>query len=93
MIRLSVMYPRSDGTTFDMDYYKSKHTEIVLRTLRPVKWEIDDGIDGPYVAIGHLYFESMDTMGTAMSNGVEATGDVTNFTDVEPAFQISEVVT
>jgi uncharacterized protein (TIGR02118 family) len=86
------MYPKTDGATFDMEYYKTKHTEIVLRTLQPVKWEIDSGVDGPYVAIGHLYFDSMDAMGAAMGNGAEAMGDVVNFTDLESAIQISEVL-
>ena len=57
-----------------------------------MKWEIDSGVDGPYVAIGHLYFDSMDSMGSAMGNGAEAMGDVPNFTDIESAIQISEVL-
>ena len=58
MIRVSVMYPKSEGATFDMDYYKTTHMDIVDRTMKPAKWEIDSGMDGPYIAIGHLFFES-----------------------------------
>ena len=30
--------------------------------------EIDKGLDGPNVAAVHLFFESMDAMGTAMAS-------------------------
>ena len=92
MIKVSVMYPKSDGSTFDMDYYKSTHMEIVNRTMKPVKTEIDGGVDGPYMAIGHLFFESMDSMGAGMGNVGEALADLANFTNVESAIQVSEVV-
>ncbi|MGB0112458.1 MAG: EthD family reductase [Ilumatobacteraceae bacterium] len=92
MIKVSVMYPRSDGATFDMEYYKTTHMEIVDRTMKPAKWEIDSGIDGPYLAIGHLYFESNDAMGAGLGAAGEATADVPNFTNTEAAFQISNVI-
>ncbi len=92
MIRVSVMYPKSEGSTFDMDYYKSTHMEIVDRTMKPVKTEIDGGVDGPYMAIGHLFFESMDAVGAGMGNAGEALADIVNFTNTESAIQVSEVV-
>lgn len=92
MIKVSVMYPKSDDSTFDMDYYKSTHMDIVKRTINPVRTEIDGGVDGPYMAIGHLFFESMDAMGTGMGNAGEALGDIPNFTNAESAVQISEIV-
>lgn len=92
MIKVSVMYPKSEGSTFDMEYYKTKHMEIVDATMKPARWEIDGGVDGPYAAIGHLYFESMEAMAAAMGNGGDALADVVNFTDIESAVQVSEVV-
>ena len=92
MIKVSVMYPKSDDATFDVDYYKTTHFEIVDRTMKPTKWEVDSGMDGPYIAIGHLYFDSPEAMAAALAEGGEATADVPNFTNVEPAFQVSEVV-
>jgi uncharacterized protein (TIGR02118 family) len=86
------MYPKSEGATFDMDYYKTTHMAIVDETIKPVKWEIDGGLDGPYLAIGHLFFDSMESMGAAMGNGGAAMADVPNFTNAEAALQISEVV-
>ncbi len=92
MIRVSVMYPKSDDTNFDMDYYKTTHMAIVDRTMKPAKWEIDSGMDGPYIAIGHLFFDSPEAMGAALGEAAEATADIANFTNSEAAFQISEVI-
>ncbi len=86
------MYPKTEGSTFDMDYYKNTHMEIVGRTMKPVKIEIDGGVDGPYMAIGHLFFESMDDVGAGMGNAGEALADIVNFTNAEAAMQVSEVV-
>ena len=92
MIRVSVMYPKSEGSTFDMEYYETKHMAIVDATMKPTKWEIDSGVDGPYMAIGHLFFESMDAMGAAMGGAGDAMADVPNFTNIESAIQISEII-
>ena len=92
MIKISVMYPKGDDITFDMDYYKTKHMEIVDRTMKPAKWDIDSGLDGPYVAVGNLYFESAEAMQAAMGEGAEAMGDVPNFTNAQAVMQVSNVV-
>ncbi len=92
MIKVSVMYPKSEGSTFDMDYYKSTHMDIVNRTMKPARTEIDSGVDGPYMAVGHLFFDSMDAMGAGMADAGDALADVPNFTNVESAIQVSEVV-
>ena len=92
MIKVSVMYPKSDDVTFDIEYYKTKHMEIVDRTMKPSKWEIDSGMDGPYIAIGHLYFESPEALAAGMGEVGEAMADIPNFTNAEAAMQVSEVV-
>jgi len=92
MIKVSVMYAKSEGTTFDMEYYKTTHMEIVDRTMKPVRWEIDAGMDGPYVAIGHLFFESPESLGAAFGEAAESQADIANFTNADAAIQISEVV-
>ena len=95
MIKLSVMYPAGDDGTFDMDYYKDKHMEIVNRVLKPTRFEIDKGIDGqPFLAVGHLYFDSAEALQAAMGNpdAAETMADIPNFTNTRPQMQISEVV-
>ena len=95
MIKLSVMYPAGEGVTFDMDYYRDQHMAIVQRTLNPSKIEIDQGADGqPFVAIGHLLWESAEDMQAGMMHpdAGEATADVPNFTNATPQMQMSTTV-
>ena len=54
MIRVSVMYPKGDGKTFDIDYYKDQHMAIVHENMGASRTEVDNCVDGPYMAIGHL---------------------------------------
>jgi uncharacterized protein (TIGR02118 family) len=94
MIRLSVLYPTTEGATFDHDYYRDKHVPLAVKTWGLDGAEIDRGIDGPYVAAVHFTFESLDAMGAAL--GSEGTGDVlsdvANYTSIAPVMQTSEIV-
>ena len=92
MIKLSVMYPAGDDATFDVEYYAETHMGIVERDMSPVRTEVDDQLDGPYIAMGHLYFESMEDLQAALGNGEAAMADIPNFTNVEPVMQTSRVV-
>ena len=92
MIKVSVMYPSGDDATFDMDYYKTKHMEIVDRTIKPAKWDIESGINGPYIAVGNLYFESIEAMQAGLANQGEALADIPNFTNAESAVQVSQML-
>ncbi len=93
MIRLSVFYPKADGTTFDHDYYRDKHVPLASSTWG-VPAQIEKGIDGPYEAAVHFTFDSLEALGAAM--GSEGTGailaDVPNYTNATPVMQTSEVV-
>jgi len=95
MIRVSMMYPVSDGATFDLDYYRSKHMgDIVMRTPGVIRFEIDEAIDGPYFMIGQIYFESAETLEAAVNGPTaeEAWADVPNFTNVQPVMQVSRIL-
>ena len=50
MIRLSVFYPKTEGASFDHDYYRDKHVPLACQTwgIDASKAQIDKGIDGPY---------------------------------------------
>jgi uncharacterized protein (TIGR02118 family) len=94
MIRFSVLYPATEGATFDHDYYANKHVPLAVKTWGLEAAEIDKGLNGPYVAAVHFVFDSIETMGTAM--GVPATADVmadvANYTTITPVTQTSEII-
>jgi uncharacterized protein (TIGR02118 family) len=94
MIRLSVFYPSSEGSTFDHDYYRDKHVPLAVKSWGLDGAEIDKGIDGPYVAAVHFTFESMDALGAAMGQPgtAEVMADVANYTNIAPVLQTSEIV-
>jgi uncharacterized protein (TIGR02118 family) len=101
MITVSVLYPNSDGASFDHDYYKDKHIPMVAEklgsALKGVKVErgIAGGAPGtpaPYVAIAHLSFDSVEDFQNSFGpNAQEILADIPNYTAIEATFQISEV--
>jgi uncharacterized protein (TIGR02118 family) len=93
MIRMSVLYPNGDGTTFDHDYYRDKHVPMAVATWEPVSAEIDRGLNGPYVAAVHFTFASIDDMKAALALEASAaiTADVPNYTNATPVLQTSEI--
>jgi uncharacterized protein (TIGR02118 family) len=103
MIRVSVMYRSGDGKKFDHDYYVNKHMKLVRERWGGMglqKIEVDRGVAGgapgspaPFVAIGHVYFGSIDQFQKAAStHGKELFADVPNFTNITPELQIAEVI-
>jgi uncharacterized protein (TIGR02118 family) len=72
-----------------------------LGGLGLLRWEVDKGLAGgapgapaPFACIGHLYFNTVDEFQAAMkAHGKELVADVPNFTNIQPQFQISEVIT
>ncbi len=94
MIRLSVLYPATEGATFDHDYYREKHVPLAVRAWGLDGAEIDKGLDGPYVAAVHFKFASTEAVQAAMA--AEGTGavlaDVANYTTIAPVLQTSEIV-
>jgi uncharacterized protein (TIGR02118 family) len=93
MIRLSVLYPATDGATFDHDYYRDKHVPLACQTWG-VEAQIDKGINGPYVAAVHFMFDSLDQIGEKMGlpGTADIMADVANYTTIAPQMQTSEIV-
>ena len=94
MIRLSVLYPATEGATFDHDYYRDQHVPLACKTWGLAGADIDRGLNGPYVAAVHFHFESMEAMQAALAaEGTAAVGaDVANYTTIKPVQQVSEIV-
>jgi len=95
MIRVSMMYPVTEGATFDLEYYRTTHMgDIVKRPPGVVRYEIDEALEGPYFIIGQIYFESSEDL-QAATNGPtadEAWADVPNFTNLQPVMQVSRIL-
>jgi uncharacterized protein (TIGR02118 family) len=101
MIKVSVLYPNGDGTTFDIAYYSEKHMPMVKDLCGDAckGIAVDQGLGGAepgsppaYVAIGHLLFESVDEFQAAFAPHAEQImGDIVNYTNAAPTVQISEV--
>jgi uncharacterized protein (TIGR02118 family) len=94
MIRLSVLYPTTEGASFDHGYYHDVHVPLAVRTWGLDGASIDKGIDGPYVAAVHFTFASLEAIGEAMGKPgtADVLGDLPNFTTIAPVMQTSEMV-
>jgi uncharacterized protein (TIGR02118 family) len=102
MIKVSVMYPNTEGSTFDMTYYCGTHIPMVRQRLGAALKgvTVEQGIRGeepgspaPYLALGHLLFESVEAFQTAFGpHAEEFAADIPNYTNTQPTIQISEVM-
>jgi uncharacterized protein (TIGR02118 family) len=101
MIKISVFYPNEEGKGFDMEYYCKKHIPMVQEKLGAQCKGVaaEQGLGGAqagsratFVAMGHLYFDSVEVFQAAFGPHAEAImGDIPNYTDIRPTIQISEV--
>jgi uncharacterized protein (TIGR02118 family) len=94
MIRLSVLYPATEGATFDHDYYANSHVPLAVKAWGLEGADIDKGVNGPYVAAVHFTFDSMEAMGAALGapGTADVMADVPNYTTIQPVMQTSEIV-
>jgi len=100
-VSVQVIYPVSEGTTFDYDYYVDKHMKLVDETMGPhirstvvTKGLAGGGPDAPpaFHAVATFVFDDEAAMGAALANAAPLNDDLANFTDSEPAFLIGEVI-
>ena len=103
MIRLTVLFPKTSDSHFDMEYFLNKHIPMTKERLQssgiPIKAEVDEGLGSvtggpaPYAAIGYFMYEKMEDFQNGLAaHGAEIMADIPNFTNVEPQIQISRVV-
>src|SRR5438132_3060761 len=101
MVKISVLYPNGKDTKFDMEYYCNRHIPMVRQLLGSVLkgMSVEQGISGeepgslaPYVAMGHLLFDSVEAFQTSFGPHAQAImEDIPNYTNSETIVQISEV--
>lgn len=102
MIKVSVMYPNNDGSTFNMKYYCETHIPMVRRNLGAALRDVivEKGIGGeepgspaPYLALAHLLFDSLEAFQSSFApHAREFEDDIPNYTNTQPIIQISEVM-
>jgi uncharacterized protein (TIGR02118 family) len=86
MVRISILYPNSEGARFDLRYYVETHMPMSIRFLSAHRGfrgvSVEQGLGGaapetppPFIAMCHFLFLSMP-----------------NYTDIEPVIQFNEVL-
>ena len=101
MIKVSILYPNQPGGKFDLDYYLNQHMPMTIDKLGDalkgvaVEYGLNGGLPNSpplYVAMCQVLFDSVEAFQTAFAPHAEALqGDIANYTDIEPAIQMSEV--
>ncbi|MGC9270520.1 EthD family reductase [Acidiphilium sp.] len=101
MIAITVLYPKTDVSTFDTDYYHANHMKMVQDLWGPMglhSARVFHGTNGPdgsapsFAVIAVLEFESMAAFGAAAAaHGGPIMGDIKNFTNVQPILQFNEI--
>ena len=102
MIKLSVLYPHTNGARFDMEYYTGKHLPLVRQKLDSTckGLSAERGLSGAapgsapiYTVMAHMLFDSIASLQSALAQHAPALmADIPNFTSIQPVLQISEVV-
>lgn len=102
MIRVSILYPKKDNVRFDLDYYVKKHMPLSIKLLAPSLRgvSVEQGLDVPapgvslaFVAATHFLFDSVEAFVAAFTPHAAALqGDMSNYTDIVPIIQFSQVM-
>ena len=104
MTRISILYPNTAGSRFDVKYYVETHMPLSIKLLSAHPGfkgvSVERGLGGatpgspaPYVAMCHFLFSSIeDFMAAFGPNAPVLQGDMRNYTDIEPVIQFNEVL-
>lgn len=93
MISVHILYPKTDESTFDMDYYTSTHMPMLADALGDActGWGASS-TGGNWAAIGWATVTSKEAFDAAMGeHGAKIMGDVANYTNVQPEMLIGDV--
>ncbi len=99
-LALQVLYPITDDTHFDYDYYMSTHKGLVEEHMGPhstgmqITKGLAGGPDAPpgFYAIFTITFADKASMDAAMSAAGPVIGDIPNYTNTQPQMLIGEVL-
>jgi len=101
MVRLTILYPNSEGKKFDKEYYINTHIPLSLKLQGTavkhvsVEFGFSAGLPGsppPYTAICNFLYDSLEAFQNAfMPHADILTKDILNYTDTKALIQFSEV--
>ncbi|MGA9639658.1 EthD family reductase [Flavobacterium sp.] len=97
MISATVLYPKTEDSHFNLDYYLNTHTPLVRKLLTSMGLtdvDLRSGLAGAapdtsaaYAMICNLSFGTIEEVQNALAKrGPELMADIPNFTDAVPLF-------
>lgn len=102
MITVTVLYPKTNESHFDFDYYLQIHTPLVKARFGPLGMEglhllrgSGSLAGGPpdFAMIARLDFTSLPHLQQALTqHGAEIMSDIPKFTNVQPIIQMNEPI-
>jgi uncharacterized protein (TIGR02118 family) len=103
MIKVSILYPNTEGARFDMEYYLRRHMPKSIELLGAARGfrgvSVERGVGGAapglpptYVAMCHYLFDSAEEFVAAFQqHATLLQGDIPNYTDLHAVIQFSAV--
>ena len=94
MIRVSVFYPKTEGASFDHDYYREKHVPLCVKTWGLAGRRDRQGPRRPERGRGALQvrLDGGARRRDELPGMADIMGDVANYTTIQPVLQTSEIV-
>lgn len=95
---VSVLYPKTPTSTFNIDYYKTTHKDLVLKTWSKLGLKsitvTKYGEDAPYSYGAYLEWESLEAFGKASQDpgSKEVMDDIDNFSSEKPTLIAGEII-
>ncbi len=101
MVKVSLLFANSESSEFNMDYYCNRHIPFLQKKLGTAcrRVTVEEGLVGAspglpptFVAMGHLYFKSVESFQAAFDPHAAAImEDPPDYSNVQPTIQISAV--
>ena len=94
MISVHILYPKTDDSTFDMDYYCATHMPMLADALGDAckGWGATAVGAGAWEAIGWANVESQEALDAALKeHGAAIMADVANYTNVAPQMVVGQI--
>ncbi len=91
---ITILYPRTDDSTFDMDYYTSSHMPMFAESVGDActGWGAASIAGDKYAAMGWMVVTDQASFDSAMKeHGAKVLGDVPNYTNVRPEMLVGEI--